>query len=62
MKRLVFKKWVGVVLAIINTIAFMVIASECDDIKTRLISGLIAFLIIAISIKLVNKYGRKEWL
>lgn len=62
MKRLVFKKWVMVVLAIINVIAFMVIASDCENELTYLVSHLIAGGVFALTIMLFNKYGRKGWL
>jgi len=62
MKRLVFKKWVLYVLAIINVFAFIVMASEVNDLGLFVVSHLVACIIFTINLMLIIKYGRKEWL
>ena len=57
-KRLVLKKWVEIVLAIIATIMFMIMGSECDNMLlfvTSHIGAGIIFLLIGI---VLVKYGR----
>lgn len=61
MKKIVFKKWVMVALAIINVISFITMVSECEDELMYLTSHLIAGGVFALTIMLFNKYGRKEW-
>jgi hypothetical protein len=60
MKRLVLKKWVMVILAIINILAFIVMASEVDDLKLFVVSHLVACVIFTGNSMLIIKYGRKE--
>ena len=60
MKRLVFKKWVEILLQFITIIAVFFLAAECDDFKLFVISKLICLAIISINIILLNKYGRLE--
>lgn len=61
MKRLVFKKWVMVVLGIIEFIAFIFICSDCEDLTLYMVSHLIAGIVFATTSMLLIKYGRKEW-
>lgn len=62
MKRLVFKKWVMVVLGIIDLVAFMFICSDSEDLITWLIVHFVAGLVFWITSSLMIKYMRKEWL
>lgn len=52
------RKWVRVVLGIIATISFMVMASDCESTATFIISHLIACALFALSMTTLIKYGR----
>ena len=60
MRRLVFKKWVEILLQCITIIAVFFLAAECDNFKLFVISKLICLAIILINITLLKKYGRLE--
>ena len=60
MKRNVLKKWVVVVLGIINFFAIMVMGSDCVDVKTFLISHFIAASVFILNSITIVKYGKKE--
>ena len=57
MKKLVFKKWVEILLLFITIIAVFFLAAECDNTIVFVISKLICLAIISINIILLNKYG-----
>lgn len=52
------RKWVIVLLTIINVIAFMIMGSECDSLKTFIVSHLIACLVFSFNSMIILKYGR----
>ena len=60
MKKLVFKKWVEILLLFITIIAVFFLAAECENTIAFVISKLICLAIILINIILLNKYGRSE--
>lgn len=62
MKRLVLKKWVVIILAVVNMLALLVMGSEVEDLKLFVITHLVACLIFTGNMMLIIKYGRKEWL
>lgn len=60
MKKIVLKDWVVVILAIINMFAIMVMGSDCESLKTFLISHLIAASVFILNSMIIVKYGKKE--
>ena len=58
MRRLVFKKWVEILLQFVTIIAVFFLAAECENTIVFVISKLICLAIILINIILLNKYGR----
>lgn len=60
MRRLVFKKWVEILLQFITIISVFFLVTECDDFKLFVISKLICLAIILINTTLLKKYGRLE--
>ena len=60
MKKLVFKKWVEILLQVITIIAVFFLAAECENTIAFVISKLICLAIILINITLLKKYGRLE--
>ena len=60
MKKIVFKKWVVVVLVIINVLAIMFAGSECDDLKMSILVRFIALGIFVLNSCLLLKFNRKE--
>ena len=58
-KKLVLKKWITFVLALINVICFVIMASDVDSLKVFVITHCIACLIFAFNSMLLIKYGRE---
>jgi len=58
MKKLVFKKWVVNVLAIVCFISILVMASDCGNIKAFIISHIAALAVLTICSLLLKKYGK----
>lgn len=56
MKRLKLRKWAEYSLIIINILAFIVMASECESTKVFIISHLIAAIIFVLNSHLLIKY------
>lgn len=62
MKRVVFKDWVVVVLALINMLAFCVMGSDCESLSLFFLSHIIAAGIFALNSMLILKYAKRKWL
>lgn len=62
MKKLVLRKWVAYLLIAINVLAFIVIASDVDDLKLFVVSHLVAGIVFACNSMLIIKYARRGWL
>ena len=60
MRRLVFKKWVEILLQFITIIAMFFLVAECENTIAFVISKIIACTIIIINYNLLKKYGRLE--
>ena len=58
MKKLIFKKWVVNVLAIICFISILIMASDCENIKVFVISHIVALAVLTICSLLLKKYGK----
>ena len=58
MKKTYLKKWVEVVIVFIQVILFMILGSECDDLKIFIVSKLIALIIFVINSVILFKYLR----
>ena len=58
-KKLVLKKWITFVLALINIVCFVIMASDVDSLKVFVITHCIACLIFAFNSMLLIKYGRE---
>ena len=56
MKRRKLRKWVEYSLIIINILAFIVMASDCESTKVFIISHLIALIIFVLNNHLLIKY------
>ena len=52
------RKWVIVLLTIVNVIAFMIMGSDCESLKTFIVSHLIACLVFSFNSMIILKYGR----
>ena len=54
------RKWVRVILGIIATISFIIMASDCENTATFILSHLVACAIFALSTTTLIKYGIGE--
>ena len=54
------RKWVRITLAIIILISMLVIGAEVDDLKTFILSKLVACGILILSSTILSKYGQKN--
>ena len=54
MKKIYLKKWVEVVIVFIQVILFMILGSECDDLKIFIVSKLIALIIFVINMETIK--------
>lgn len=59
-KKLVLRKWVEVVLGIIGWMMFLIVCSECDDMKLFVISHIGAGLILLLIMYIYVKFGRNS--
>lgn len=57
-KKIVFRKWLNLLLNIIVFISVIVLLSDCADTGIFLISHGIALITLSISVTLLFKYGR----
>ena len=58
MKKIYLKKWVEVVIIFIQVILFMILGSDCDDLKIFSVSKIIVLIIFVINSKILFKYSR----
>ena len=58
MKKIYLKNWVEVVIIIIQFILFMILGSECDDLKIFITSKIIALCLFLINHYILYKYSR----
>ena len=58
MKKIYLKKWVEVVIIFMQVILFMVLGSECEDLKVFIISKLVALTLFIINSMILFKYSR----
>lgn len=58
MKKIYLKRWVEVVIVSIQFILFMILGSECDDLKIFIVSKIIALIIFVINSAILFKYSR----
>lgn len=58
MKKIYLKKWVEVVIIFIQVILFMILGSECEDLKVFIISKLVALTLFIINSMILFKYSR----
>lgn len=58
MKKIYLKKWVEVVIIFIQVILFMILSSDCDDLKIFSVSKIIVLIIFVINSKILFKYSR----
>jgi len=58
MKKYKLRKWVEVVLILIGIVAFVVMASDCEDMMTFIISHFIASGIFILDCCLLEEYAR----
>lgn len=58
MKKRYLKKWVEVVIIFIQVILFMILSSDCDDLKIFSVSKIIVLIIFVINSKILFKYSR----
>jgi len=58
MKKYRLRKWVEYLLILIAFFSFCIMGSECDDMLIFDISHIIALTIFAISMGILNEYGR----
>ena len=58
MKKMRLKSWVEVVLGIIAFMSLAVICGDCDNMMIFVISKVIAVIVLGISFKILNEYGR----
>lgn len=60
MKRIYLKSWVVYFLMGINFISLLFMAGECEDLKTFVISHLIAMIIFVLNSYVLVKYTNKK--
>ena len=58
MKKVYLKRWVEVVLIIIQFLLVMIMAGDCDNLKVFIISKVIALFIFVIIHIIMTKYSR----
>lgn len=58
MKKRYLKKWVEVVIIFIQVILFIILGSDCDDLKIFSVSKIIVLIIFVINSKILFKYSR----
>lgn len=58
MKKIYLKKWVEDVIVFIQVILFMILAGDCDNIKTFIISKLIILILIYVNHIIIKKYTK----
>ena len=58
MKKFKLRIWVEVVLGLIAFMSFCIMCSECDDMVVFIISHIIAVMMFAVSMGILNEYGR----
>lgn len=58
MKKIYLKKWVEVVIIFIQAILFMILGSDCNDLKIFIVSKIIVLIIFVINSKILFKYSR----
>lgn len=61
MKRLVFRKWVMVVLLIIEFLTIIVFASDYEDLGVFMITHLVALIVFVLNGLLISKYASKDF-
>lgn len=59
MRKLVFKKWVTYLLVVINLLAVLIMASDCENISTFIIVHLVALIIFVINSMLLIKHSKE---
>lgn len=60
MKKLVFKKWVELVLFIMEIILFIFLGGECESLTLFVIIHIIDLVLMVLIGGLLIKYGKKE--
>lgn len=61
MKRLVLKGWVITMLMVINFFAVLVLASDNGDLKTFLITKLIALTVLVLNCSIIVRFASKKY-
>ena len=57
-RKLYLKKWVEVAIIFIQAILFMIVVSDCDDLKIFIVSKLIALVIFFVNHLILVKYTK----
>ena len=58
MKKIYLKKWVEVAIIFIQLILFMIVGSDCDDLKIFIVSKIIALIIFFVNHLILVKYTK----
>ena len=58
MKKIYLKRWVEVTIIFIQAILFMIVGSECDDLKIFIVSKIIALVIFFVNHLILVKYTK----
>lgn len=58
-KKLVMRKWFENLILVIGSLAFLIVASECDSLLVLIVSHLIAIIILAFVGYMLTFYGRE---
>lgn len=57
-RKLYLKKWVEVAIIFIQVILFMIVGSECDDLKIFIVSKIIVLVIFFVNHLILVKYTK----